>query len=306
MLTDEAIYKKILNEYRPSGPTYEHGLPFTKELALNLYDQYIRVKKQGKASLIIIDGGVGEGKTTKGTHIVDFINWLDGKPEMDIKEKRQYGMGGEDFLKKLRFCYEDKMPVCVYDEAGDFGKRQALTKFNAMLNRTFETFRAFKIIVVIILPSFAVLDNDIFDKGIPRMLIHTHDREKYGNFKVFDHVSMMYIRHQMKKEVVKRKVYHYFTPNIHGHFLNLSDARVRTLDGVSTEGKLEELKASEIKIQGLVGFNEIATRMGKSLVWAREAIKELKIKPVRVINRRKYYDESILNILTDFTLTAKK
>lgn len=285
--------------------TYSHGHPFTKELAMNLEDQYIRVKKLNKASLIIIDGGVGEGKTTLGIQCVDYINKLDGKPLMDIKEKTQYGMGGEDFLKKLRLCFENKLPVCVYDEAGDFGKRQALTRFNAMLNRTFETFRAFKIVVIIILPSFAVLDNDIFDKGIPRMLIHCHDRETSGNFKVFDHVSMMYIRHKMKKEVVKRKVYHYFTPNIHGHFLNLHPDRSAALDAVSTSGKLEELKGAEIKIQGLIGYKDISARLGKSLVWAREAIKQLKIKPVRLINRAKYFDESVLEILADYTLQAK-
>ena len=35
--------------------------------------------------------------------------------------------------------------VIVYDEAGDFNRRGALTKSNAQLNRAFEACRAFKI-----------------------------------------------------------------------------------------------------------------------------------------------------------------
>ena len=41
---------------------YNYGLPFSKDLARNLDEQKERVKGR-KASLIIIDGGIGEGKT---------------------------------------------------------------------------------------------------------------------------------------------------------------------------------------------------------------------------------------------------
>ena len=286
---------------------YKGGFVFTKELGENLDLQYERVKVNNKASLIIIDGGVGEGKTTLALHCADYLNKLDGKGEVDIKSGDQVGLGGEDFLKKMRICHEKDLPVVIYDEAGDFGKRQALTKFNAMLNRTFETFRAFKIVVIIVLPSFSVLDNSIFDKAIPRMLIHCYGRNQtHGKFKVFSLNRMMYVRHYMKKEVIKPRAYSKQYPNVHGMFKNLSIARCKALDEVSTQGKLDELLSSEVKIQGLVGFADIGTRMGKSVRWAQEAIKELKIKPVRVIKSKKYFDESLVDILVDYTLTGKK
>lgn len=288
-------------------PLYDHGLPFTKELADNLDDQHVRVMQHGKASLILVDGGIGEGKTTLAVQCADYLNNKSGFPALDLsKDNDQYGMGGTDFLEKLRRCYEKKLPVCIYDEAGDFSKRQALSRFNAMINRTFETFRAFKIVVIMVLPSFAVVDNDIFDKGIPRMLIHCHDRDYSGHFKVFDHVAMMYIRHAMKKEVIKKKVYHYFTPNIRGHFLNLSEERSIQLDELSTGGKLDQLEQAQVKIQGLIGYKDIALRLAKSVTWARMCVNELKIKPVRLINRTKYFDESIIDILADYHLQHKK
>ena len=290
-----------------SMTTYSYGMPFSEWLGKNLEDQYIRVKKNNKASLIIIDGAVGEGKTTLAIQCADYINKLDGKEEVNIKSQDQYGMGGSDFLKKLRICYQKKLPVCIYDEAGDFAKRASLTRFNAMLNRTFETFRAFKIVVIIVLPSFSVLDNDIFDKGIPQMLVNTYGRDNNsGNFRVFDFARMMYIRHYMKKEVIKKKVYGKVYPNIYGHFKNLSNKRSKELDFVSTQGKLEELQASEVKIEGLIGVTDIAKRLVRSVSWVYKAVSITKFKPNRIIGNKKYYDESILDVLGDMVVKENK
>ena len=71
----------------------------------------------------------------------------------------------------MNVCYQERFPAAGYDEAGDFNKRDSLSNFNAMINRTFETFRAFKIVVVLVLPSFSVLDNQLFDNMIPRLLL---------------------------------------------------------------------------------------------------------------------------------------
>ena len=47
---------------------YKHGLPFSEKLKQNI-DELIQRVKNNKASLIIIDGGVGEGKTLSLIHI---------------------------------------------------------------------------------------------------------------------------------------------------------------------------------------------------------------------------------------------
>jgi len=160
---------------------YKNGLPFSDILSENIKDLQDRVHSR-KASLVIVDGGVGEGKTTLVIHILDYINKINKLPPIDIKGP-QLAVGGVDFLRKMRTCHEDKLPCVGYDEAGDFSRRGSLTQFNAMINRTFETFRAFRCIVVMALPTFNVLDQDLIDKNIPRLFLHLKDRGKnYGNF----------------------------------------------------------------------------------------------------------------------------
>ena len=149
---------------------YKNGLKFSSPLDKNLCKLIDRINNN-KAALVIISGGVGEGKTTLGVHVLDYINSQKNMEavSLDLQQHPQLGQGGLEFTKNLRICFEHKLPCTGYDEAGDFSKRGSLTQFNAMLNRTFDTFRAFKCIVVLILPKFSLLDQDLFDKNIPRL-----------------------------------------------------------------------------------------------------------------------------------------
>lgn len=276
---------------------YDHGLPFSEKLAKNIDAQIDRIEGK-KASLLIIDGGVGEGKTTLAIEVGDYINQKMYGRNIDFN--KQIGMGGQDFLGKLRTCFQQKLPVILYDEAGDFNKRGALTRFNAMLNRTFETYRAFKIIVILILPSFNVLDNDIFDKKIPRFLIHCYARRaNYGNFTVYSLKRMFYLRKKMKDLVVKPLAYKYERPNVHGHFLDLEPERSNELDAFSTKGKIKELKASEIKMEGLVGYEDMMSKMACSRSKIMAGLKAMKIKPDKYIERKAYYGKDTIDILID-------
>lgn len=282
---------------------YENELPFSSGLDENLKDLQKRIELN-KASLMIIDGGVGEGKTTLAVECGDYYNGLYGLPPLDFK--RQLARGGADFLQKLRVCFADGLPVCIYDESGDFNRRGALTAFNAMLNRTFETFRAFKVLVILVLPSFSVLDNDLFDKQIPRLLLHLDRRnENYGHYKGFSLYRMFYLKKKMEKFIVKPFAYSHVEPNFYGQFLDLTPARAKELDIISTKGKLSILKKAEIKIEGLVGYTEIAHKLGRSVIWCRIAINKLKIKPDRIIGMQRYFKDDIINILADL-IEAKK
>jgi len=270
--------------YKTIQPLYKHGLPFSETLAENLLLQKKRVFEQNKASLILIDGGVGEGKTTLGVHIADF---LQGKP---ISFDEQLSMGGIDFIKKLKFCFKNELPVLLYDEAGDFNRRGSLTKFNNMLNRVFETFRAFKIIIVLILPSFDCLDNTLFDKKIPRMLINCYDRENFGNFRAYSLFRMFYIKDRMRRYVVKPAAYSYVRPNFRGHFLNLSPERSQELDKFSISGKFEILDDAQIKFDNLYSLADLSQKIGFSVSWIILRLKELNIEPVKVVRLKNYYD----------------
>lgn len=270
-------------------------LPFSEDLAQNLNDLLDRVAKN-KASMILIDGGVGEGKTTLAVEIADYLNKKQIK--LEVKDHPQLALGGEEFLKNLKKCYTDKLPVLIYDEAGDFHRRGALTRLNNVLNRTFETFRTFHIIVILVLPSFHVLDSDLFYKNIPRLLLHLSGRtEQQGNLEGYSLYRMFYIRDKMTKLIVKSMAYDQVRPNFHGHFRDLEPSRSKALDRISTKGKLATLDKSSIKLEGLINIKDIMGSLGCGYVTAHNRLKAAKIKHVRVIGRTFYYPNNAVEIL---------
>lgn len=299
---------------------YNSGLPFEKALGPALMEQYLRVARN-KASLIIVDGGVGEGKTTLAVHCADFLmtceslgskkikeflkdkNAVDYKmlPRIEIDFEKQLGMGGAQFAGKMKICFKNKLIVVIYDESGDFNKRASLSKFNAMLNRTFETYRAFKIIVIMCLPNFGVLDEDLFRKNIPRMLLHCHGRtETYGCFKVYSLYRMLLIRRQMSKLKMPHYAYINIDPNFNGNFKDLDPMRSRLLDRISTKGKLDSLSKAEQKLEGLVTYSEISHKLVKSYQWVLEAVKVIGVKPIKMDGRKAFFDESIIDALQNY------
>jgi hypothetical protein len=278
---------------------YSCGFPFDPLLHTNLEKLNFRVQKEKKAGLIIISGGVGLGKTTLLTHVLDDLNKINDQPPIEF-DGCQLAMGGVDFLKKLRLCFDEKKVCMGYDEAGDFSKRGSLTSFNAMLNRTFETFRAFKCIVVLALPNFNVLDNQLFDNQIPRMLIHVTGRNmKYGDFAVYDLMNMNWLRYWMKKSAIKDYAWGRVHPNFRGHFLDLPPERSKQLDEISTTNKLKILRKSEVKVEGLLTKPEIAQKLDVSVHWVTKALNNLKIKNTRRIEHIGYYDQTIVARLSE-------
>jgi hypothetical protein len=128
---------------------YDNGLPFSSIIFDNLVDLFKRVENN-KASLIICDGLMGEGKTTLAVQLMHAYSIIhkNGKLDgtnfyelADIDLRSQLAMGGDEFQERLLICHKRKLCAITYDEAGDFSKRGAITAFNARLNRIFQTFR---------------------------------------------------------------------------------------------------------------------------------------------------------------------
>lgn len=290
----------------PRRLLYDNGLPFTAgakktedgklvhkdRLAYNLEKLAERVV-MGKATLIIVDGsGLGEGKTTMSVHLADFYT------KGDTVFEEQLYMGGEAFIKGLRVCFNKGHAVIVYDESGDFDKRGALSRLNKMLSRVFDVYRAFKIIVVLVLPNFLVLDESLFQKNIPRMLIHCEGRtSNQGNFSVYDLSRMLWIRERAKKCVIKNDAFRMVQPNFRGHFLNLPPDRSDELDRYSTGGKLDVIDVANIKSEGLLSFEELAAKLDRTHEWVRRKVSRAGFKPVKKYKGKSYFSEEVLRAL---------
>jgi len=273
--------------------TYDNGLPFSNVLDKNLDDLKKRIKLN-KASMLIIDGAVGEGKTTLAVHCAEYFTGT------QLEFPKQLGMGGEQFQEKLQICVDSKLLVVIYDEAGDFNSRGALTKFNQMLNRIFDTYRTFKILVIIVLPNFAVLDNSLFQKQIPRLLLHCHSRNnRYGNYSGYSLYRMYYLKKYMREITVTPQAYSRTRPNFVGHFLDVTPERSKELDQYSTEGKRQVLTDNIIENRGLVDLQGIAKAVGKSTRWVQKKISELNFEHNTTFKRKKYYDKDIINIILE-------
>ena len=282
---------------------YDHGMPFAIDLGYNLDDAYERVNIEKKASLIIIDGGVGEGKTTLGVECADYINSKRGLPPISLEKDNhpQLALGGADFTDKLAICHQLNLPAVIYDESGDFNRKGTLSRFNAMLARTFDTYRGFRILVILCLPNFKVLDNALFDNNIPRVLLHCFNRgENTGHFSAYSLYRMLYIRHKMKSLVVQGMAYGFTDPNFRGCFLNLTKERDKALDILSTRGKLDILKQSSMKLAGLISAKDMADKIGRTVIYTKKIIKAMNIKHERKTGITKYYKENLIENIVDY------
>jgi len=280
-------------KYHSTQRLLKYKLPFTKELKDDLDSLKLRIKNN-KASLLIIDGAVGEGKTTLAVHCADYIN------DSPITFNQQLAMGGQDFQEKLQICHDSKLGVIIYDEAGDFDKRGSLTGFNKQLNRVFDTFRAYKILVILVLPNFNVLDNSLFDKQVPRVLLHCNKRtNNFGKFKAYSLYRMYFLREKLSRMTVKPQAYSNTAPNYHGHFYDLFPDRSKELDKFSTSNKLEILSDNVLKNRGLKTKKELAKQLNRSLEWVNKKLRIMKLKPSHKYKRTNYYDMIVFETLKE-------
>lgn len=271
---------------------YNNGYPFIDPLPKNLLDQKRRVLEENHVCAIIIDGVSGQGKTTIAIEVLEAIQ---GEK---INYDEQMAVGGEQFSLKLSICEQKKKYVIIYDEAGDFNRRGFITRFNAAINRAFETYRTFKIIVIITLPLVSTLDPELINKSIPQMLIHCYGRTKnYGRYKVYDIQRMSYLIDKLRTYKHKPPAYTKTRPNFRGIFKNLPPKREEELNKFTTKEKREINKTTSLKLNKLLSQQEIADKLLKSKIWVRKSIKELKIKPQKILNKKYYYKNDIIKTL---------
>jgi len=275
--------------------TYSYGTPFSHKLKESLDRQIVRVDSK-MASMIIIDGPLGHGKTTLAVELADYISG--GPISLDRDDCPQYAMGGIQFQEKMATCFERKLPVLIYDEAGDFSKHGALTNFNRNLVRTFETFRAFRVVVILVLPTIDSLGYTLFNLGVPRLLVHCHGRTMTkGNFRTYSLMRMFKLKMMFTKLEVKPSAYFMVAPNYFGHFLDLVPDRSKQLDNMTIKGKVEISRNSTIKNLNLVSIQDIAQGIGRSVPHTRLMMWKLKIKPERTFGNKNFYSKNVISVL---------
>lgn len=277
----------------------------SKELA---FDDYIvesllgirELINKSKAGLIIIDGASGEGKTTLAIHISEFY-------DKNFNWENQIGMGGGAFMKCADWASKNNGKVVIYDEAGDFNKRGALTEFNKMINRFFETYRVFRIIPIICIPRFWVIENHLFDLGIPQMLINCYDRrDSYGRYRVYDLRSMYYLKANVSKMVFKPSCYSSVTPVLYGTFRNLPRDKAIKLERLSKTTKHEITENAYAKVQGLLTTSDVVRALGLSYTRTVTLLAEVGVNAVEMIGNKKYYEKSVISNLVRDRQVSKK
>ena len=254
-----------------------------------------RVFKKALASVIIIDGGLGLGKTTTAVQMASYIN---GSP---INLKKQLALGGGDLIDKLLTCQEEGLHVLIYDEASDFNRRGALSKFNADLNKVFDVCRAFKVIIIMVLPSVKVIDNDLFNKGIVRFLFHVADKGITCNLCwAYSAYRVGYLIRDLKdtkKNPIPGKCYIKTHPNFDFRVYDLTKERAKELDRVSTGAKLDVLRSTTVRLGGLMNYSQIAEALGMSKEWARSTVKKNNILASKRYKKINYFEADIVERL---------
>lgn len=223
--------------------------------------------KGNKASAVVIDGQMGEGKTTFAVRLLE-----EYQNRNKIDYSMQYAVGGEDFLKKLELCVDNKKTAIIYDEAGDFSRKATLTKFNRTLDMVFQTFRTYKILIIIVLPFFAELDRGIYDRGVIRVLFNCYGRnQEFGRLRVYSLRRIFYLLDYIRKKQppVRQMAYKNATPLYYSHFYDLPPERSEELDEISTMQKRERLRQTNG-----ADFNP------------EPFVKEILANPERFINRK--------------------
>jgi len=274
---------------------WENGLKIDSTLDMNLDGCVARIKFK-KASLIIVDGGVGEGKTTLGTVIGKRLAQKFGQDFSILDQVRQ---GGSDFLKGMDWVATQKRNVIVYDEAGDFNTRASLTFFNQSMNRVFETYRALGIVVILCLPSFADVDKSLMKKKIARMLIHCYGRTNtYGNYKVYSLWRMWYLQTKFIKVTVPDDAFKFVSANFFGRFRDLDPNDSELLETHSIKGKKDIIRKGMLQERGMIPIKTIAQKTGYSIETIRRYIRKTKSKGEKYGATLYYHKEIVENIVT--------
>jgi hypothetical protein len=260
------------------------------------------VAKANSAVIIAIDGTQGSGKTTLATQGVDYINAKDGKGLMDLDDKDciQYAMGGDQFLRKLPQVSGQGYHVLVYDEGGDYSRKGAVTRFNKTMDRAMDIMRVHKCIIIFVCHYFPKqVPSEMVDKGIVQCLIHCKKRAPEQSFvhaQVFGYLAISFmLNYYLKKIIVPEQIYR--GVNFRFTFGDIEAERSKKLALLGTNRKKELWDLTEIRLNGMMTQQELASQLQMSASWIRHTLKDIEAEPEKTLKNKKYYSQSVLEQL---------
>lgn len=229
-----------MESIKPKRYLYDHSLPFPQDLAEQVIKPLITNLKRVPA-ILVIDGAPGTGKTTLGVEIVDYVNSLENKEEMNLRTRgnKQLAFGGKDLSFKAEEASKAGHRVVIFDEA-DYDKRNWASTFNKELSGFFREYRSLEILIIIIIQNVAWLDNRIWELGAVQGVIHLYDpQDNFTRYQVYDLENLSYLLYRMDKlgMYARRKAYSFCHGYKRGQFLPLFPGRQRLLDRLSNQQK---------------------------------------------------------------------
>lgn len=281
---------------------YDNGTPFDKPdmIQINLVGESIPFLKDKQPVVIVLIGGQSTGKTTLAVHLADIFNNYFQQPIMDLKIKNntQYSQGGKEFLNKLPKCAEEGKPVHIWDESGKYSRKNSLSEFNKNMDEAMDVVRVYKTALILVRHDIHKIPKELIDHEIIGILIRCKKRKPgsgYVEAEVYDFEQINQIIYNLKNAVASQYIFNKRVfPNFHFRFKDLSTERSEQLDRLSTEKKKDMWLQKDVKSQGLLTAQELSYEIDRSVIWIKQKIKELNIKPEIILKKKFYYNQEVI------------
>lgn len=235
------------------------GKRFDATLLANLYPFFVGAKYKDYSPFIVIDGNERLGKSTLAAQVASTLdeNFNLEKDNLDF----------QDFVNSIDNGQVGE--AIVFDEAttGLFS-RQAMTKINATLVKTFMVSGAKNLITIVCIPNFFMIDRYIRDHRIDA-LIHIPKRGRYWYY------------NEKKAKDLSKKGYKYMNhtavfPNFKGYYNkkfpeNFPYEPYRKKKIFYIDGMLKSLRESinndkeDLNIQKMIRASALAKQIGMPL-----------------------------------------
>lgn len=191
-----------------SSLLYDNGYPYTDPLPEWVDRAVYHVQVEHTASVIIVDGGLGSGKSTMAAQMLRQID--PGFVATEKSFKLRYLLGGTALMEAAVKAQEQGVRGLIFDEAGiDLSSRSAMTTMNRNLNSFFQLHRALKLVVILVLPSVKILDRQLLYFKIHRFQVHTHSKVhgSYTKYRIWDYENVYFLKDRIDKRIVPDHAY---------------------------------------------------------------------------------------------------